>query len=156
MHNVSFNSMGKGERPPLLQAKPGPGPCTYTVPSKLGQEGMKPALHPRINREKRENIPGPGAYEPNFKATLERFPAIALSTGPRVEKDFSTKKDVPGPGQYKLNGTLEGLKFGFGSGRDHLPKPEALPGPGTYHVPCTFAKTANYQIPNKDNTFEYI
>ncbi len=149
--------MGKGKRPPLLPDKEGPGPCNYDIPSKIGKEGPKPLLHGKRPEEKPEPLPGPGSYSPNFRATLEKFPAIALSTGPRVEKDFSTKKDVPGPGQYKLNSTLNGPKFGFGVGGKITPKPDKeIPGPGAYRVPCTFAKTASYLIPNKDDTFKFV
>lgn len=150
-------SMGKGKRPPLLPPKDGPGPCTYVVPSNIGKEGFKPILHGKHPPEKPDEIPGPGSYDPNYKVMLEKFPAIALSTGPRVEKDFSTKKDIPGPGTYSMNSTLNGPKFGFGVSGKSSPKPDKeIPGPGAYKVPCTFAKTASYLIPNKTDTFKFV
>ena len=75
-------------------------------------EGPKFQLHGKRPDDKIDAIPGPGAYNPNHKMILEKFPAIALSTGPRVEKDYTTKKDVPGPGTYGLSTTLNGPKFG--------------------------------------------
>ena len=103
--------MGKGKRPPLLAVTKGPGPCSYNILSKLGQ-GPKYHIHGKRVDEKPDAVPGPGAYDPNHKAVLEKLHSVALGTGPRVEKDFSTKKDVPGPGQYKLGTTLNGPKFG--------------------------------------------
>ncbi len=76
-------------------------------------KGPKVLLHGKRVKEKVETIPGPGAYDPNPKAVLRGYPRIALSTGPRVEKDYSTRKDVPGPGEYGLNSTLNGPKFGY-------------------------------------------
>ncbi len=153
---LTSGRIGKGKRPPLLVVNVGPGPCSYNLPSKLG-DGPKCKLHGKRSEEKPEAIPGPGAYDPNMKNVLERFPAIALSTGPRVEKDFSTRKDVPGPGKYALNTTLDGPKFGFGVSGKVAPKSDpAIPGPGAYKVPCTFANVANYLIPSRPDAFKYV
>ncbi len=104
--------MGSSERPPLLTVTKGPGPASYKLPSKVG-EGPKVLLHGKRQKDKVEQVPGPGAYNPNHKASFEHYSGIALSTGPRVEKDYSTKRDVPGPGHYKLGTTLNGPKFGY-------------------------------------------
>ena len=95
----------------MTPAKDIPGPASYNLPTTLGG-GPKILLHGRRAREKPDSIPGPGAYNPNHKATLEGYPGIALSTGPKEEKDYTTRRDVPGPGYYKLNSTLRGPKFG--------------------------------------------
>jgi hypothetical protein len=151
-----FWKMGKSYRPPLLQSKKVPDPTAYTIPSSLGK-GPKVMFHGKRPEAKVENLPGPGAYNPNAKVTLERYPAIALSTGPRVEKDYSTRKDVPGPGYYKTGSTLKGPKFGFGVSGKSFPKTDVdIPGPGTYKIPCSFAQVSHYKIPGLNQTFQYI
>jgi len=104
--------IGKGKRPPLLPIRIGPGPATYVIPSKVGS-GPKALLHGKRTADKEDEVPGPGAYSPDMHAILEKYPAIALSTGPKVEKDYSTRKDVPGPGHYALSKTFTGPKHGY-------------------------------------------
>ena len=103
--------MGTGLRPPLLIPPKGPGPASYRLPGHVG-EGPKILLHGKRPEEKIDSIPGPGTYNPNHKVSLERYPAIALSTGPRVEKDYSTRREVPGPGHYPMPSAQSGPKFG--------------------------------------------
>ena len=103
--------IGQSGRAPLRVDKEIPGPAAYILPTTVGK-GPKVLLHGKRAQDKIDNIPGPGAYEPNHKATLEAYPKIALSTGPRVEKDRSSRKDVPGPGQYELRNAFNGPKFG--------------------------------------------
>ncbi len=124
----------------------------------MGQ-GPRCILHGRRTEGRLETIPGPGAYTPNMKSVMERFPAIARCTGPRVEKDFSTRKDVPGPGNYSSSSTLNGPKFGFGSSGMISKSDRAranAPGPGAYKLPCTFAQVAGYLLPDRRDDFKYV
>ena len=145
-----------GSRNKTIVKSTGPEPGTYNLPTTLGK-GPKIVLHGRRPKEHIEAIPGPGAYNPNPKIIIEKYPKIALSTAPRCEKDYSTKKDVPGPGMYKLKSTLDGPKFGFGIGKKlNYSYDQGIPGPGAYKVPCTIGKAENYQLPGKKTEFGYI
>lgn len=141
--------MNRGSRNTSMAKRGMPEPGSYNVPTTIGK-GPKIAFHGRLGKEKVSTIPGPGAYDPNPKAIQERYPKIVLSTGPRTEKDFSTRRDIPGPGTYPLKSTLTGPKFGFGIGKKGEQRNDDTPGPGTYKVPCTLGKAESYQFsPNK-------
>ena len=86
---------------------------------------------------------------------LKRCPALTLSTDSRLAKDYSTIKEVPGPGRYNLNTTMDGPKFKFFIGKRKRVIPD-VPGPGAYKIPCTFAKTANYLIPNREEKYKFV
>ncbi len=107
MWRISKSSSRQSLRPDVTA----PGPAAYNLPTTMGS-GPKVLLHGKRTVEKVEMVPGPGDYSPNHKVTLEGYPRVALSTAPRVGKDYGTKKDIPGPGQYALNTTLKGPMFG--------------------------------------------
>jgi len=133
-----------------------PDPGAYDLPSTFGK-GPNIKIHGRIQQKQIEAMPGPGEYNPNHKLVLEVYPGIAMSTGPRTEKDITTRKHVPGPGHYQLKSTLQGPKFGFGIGlKCKQKRDDNIPGPGTYKVPCLFARTQKYQIPNKDMSYSFV
>lgn len=145
--------MDKSSRNINMAKNSSPEPGTYNLPSTIGN-GPKIAFHGRLDKEKMNTIPGPGAYDPNPKAILERFPKIVLSTGPRTEKDFTTRKDIPGPGTYVLKSTLNGPKFGFGVGkRKYYKTNKDIPGPGTYKLLSTIGRAETYQLPG--NKFQH-
>ena len=151
-----FWKINKASRNTTMAKRESPEPGTYNVPSVIGT-GPKIAFHGRVVKEKVNTIPGPGAYNPNPKAILENYPKIVLSTGPRTEKDFTTRKDIPGPGTYALNSTLNGPKFGFGVGkRDSHKTNNSTPGPGTYKLPCTIGKAETYQLSPNKSVYSYV
>ena len=147
--------MCAGKRIPMIAKSAGPDPGSYSLPSMLG--GPKIMLHGKRAKEKMKEVPGPGAYNPNFKVVAEQYPGIVLSTGPRTEKDFSTKRCVPGPGKYSLNTTLNpsGIKFGSGKKCTHKVDRD-IPGPGAYKIPCKFGNTQPYQIPGKNLSYSFV
>ena len=48
----------------------------------------------------KEGVPGPGAYEGKDAAVKHSAPAYKIGTGEKTSKDMTTRKEVPGPGQY--------------------------------------------------------
>jgi len=146
----------KSERNTDIAKRGVPDPGAYDLPSVIAQ-GPKISLHGKRVEKKIEDIPGPGAYNQDSKVILKKYPGIVVSTGPRVEKDFSTRKDVPGPGAYPLRSTLNGPRIGFGYGKkceDKLDK--SIPGPGAYKIPCSFARAERYKMPGKSLPFRFI
>jgi len=112
-------------------------------------------LHGKWPKDKLNTVPGPGSYNPNYKMMIRKCPVLTVSTGPRLAKDYSTVKDVPGPGRYNFNLTLNGPMFKFLMSKRKREVSD-VPGPGAYRIPCTFAKTADYLIPNRDNKFKFV
>eukprot|EP00826_Nyctotherus_ovalis_P057140 TRINITY_DN7805_c0_g1_i1.p1 TRINITY_DN7805_c0_g1~~TRINITY_DN7805_c0_g1_i1.p1 ORF type:complete len:173 (+),score=45.84 TRINITY_DN7805_c0_g1_i1:942-1460(+) len=148
--------MNKSSRNTSMAKRGSPEPGTYNLPSTIGQ-GPKIAFRGRLGKEKMSTIPGPGAYDPNMKAVLERYPKIVLSTGPRTEKDFTTRKDIPGPGTYPAPSTLNGPKFGFGVGKKCVHRADGdIPGPGAYRLPSTIGRAETYQLEGNRSVYSYV
>ena len=135
----------------------GPGPWSYNLPSKIGKEGPKSKLIGKNIHKCSEASPGPTMYSPNFRTIKRRVPAFPLGTAPRIDRSFSDKKNIPGPGQYKLNERFNAPRFKFHkSKRLGLQLNETTPGPGSYKIPCSFANTATYTLPSRDPTFKFV
>lgn len=157
LHNASpLWVICKGKRNTGVVKRIIPDPGAYELPNVMGQ-GPKISFYGRRVEKKVEVSPGPGAYDQNSKITLMNYPGIIVTTGPRTEKDFSTRKDIPGPGTYPLRSTLNGPKIGFGYGKKCEHKLDnSVPGPGAYKVPCTFAKAERYKIAGKSLPFGFV
>ena len=58
--------MGRGARTPIVSrdAIANPGPGAYESPERIGREGPKVLIHSRLNDKSRNDIPGPGHYNP--------------------------------------------------------------------------------------------
>eukprot|EP00826_Nyctotherus_ovalis_P063495 TRINITY_DN9313_c0_g3_i9.p1 TRINITY_DN9313_c0_g3~~TRINITY_DN9313_c0_g3_i9.p1 ORF type:complete len:185 (-),score=21.65 TRINITY_DN9313_c0_g3_i9:129-683(-) len=133
-----------------------PDPGAYQLPSLLGQ-GPKIGFHGKRAAPRIADLPGPGAYDPSPKLISRNCPGIVVTTRPRMEKDFSTRKEVPGPGAYSLKSTLSGTRMGFGYGKKGGHKMEnEVPGPGAYKIPCSFAKAERYKMSGKQSQFSFI
>lgn len=151
-----FWKMCKSTRNTSMSKKGGVDPGSYNLPSTFGA-GPRISFHGKRAKEKIEEFPGPGAYNPNHKVILEKYPKIVLSTAPKIEKDFTTQKDVPGPGTYAMNSTLNGPKFGFGVGKKGTYNTnESIPGPGSYKIPCTIGQAETYQLANSKSKYSYV
>lgn len=153
----TMNSMSMSKRQPLLPDTIGPSPWSYNLPSKLGKEGPRAILSGKTLERQTERSPGPTTYRPNFEATLSHVPIFKLGTAPRDDKTFYGKRNVPGPGQYKLNETFDGPRYKFHKSKKlGLQINETTPGPGTYRIPCSFANTATYILPNRNERFKFV
>lgn len=145
------------KRQPLLAVTAGPGPWSYNIPPKFGSEGPKPVLIGKSAEKELDLLPGPTTYAPSFQTTLPRTPVLPLSTAPRLDRSSTGRRNIPGPGHYRLGNTLDGPKFKFHrSKRVGLQLNESVPGPGSYRVPCSFANTARYLLPNREERFKFV
>lgn len=63
---------------------------------------------------------------------------------------------MPGPGQYPLDSTLKGPRFGFGTDKRHKPAKDSSPGPGAYKVPTKIADVPKYVIPNQKEEHKFV
>eukprot|EP00826_Nyctotherus_ovalis_P026725 TRINITY_DN2084_c0_g5_i1.p1 TRINITY_DN2084_c0_g5~~TRINITY_DN2084_c0_g5_i1.p1 ORF type:complete len:282 (+),score=22.18 TRINITY_DN2084_c0_g5_i1:608-1453(+) len=134
----------------------GPDPATYRLPGLMGK-APKAVLSGKRPREKSEDIPGPGAYNPNHKAILETYPGIVVTTGAKMERDLRTCKDDPGPGAYGVSSTLAGPRCKFGRAKKGSKSmTEFVPGPGAYKIPCTFARAERYKLPDKKLSYSFV
>ena len=122
-----------------LEFKNRPGPGSYVSKTFIG-EGPKIGIKPRNDPKPSENSksPGPGAYQPNISAVIEKSPSIGLGHGKRGGAlGNSNSSSYPGPGYYPLKEIHEGPKFGFGSSKRKPEKISNVPGPGKYEIPST-------------------
>ncbi|KAG2452476.1 hypothetical protein HYH02_002715 [Chlamydomonas schloesseri] len=104
-HSVGSNSRSApaytfGGRPDSTRPPIGPGPADYGVPSDPGRN-TKPAFSLRgaAVEDKREKVPGPGAYAADRADKVVRSSAPAISISWRSE-DPGSKEVRPGPGAY--------------------------------------------------------
>ena len=150
--NKNNYSITKSLRKSLIEGGAGPNPCSYNIPSNFGKEGPRTIINGRP-RIKFEATPGPGLYNPSFDATIEKSPRFLMSKGPRSTKSFY---DNPGPGQYKYKTGLNGPKFKFAKSKRLEMNVDTIPAPGSYKIPCTFAKVADYELRNTNNEFRFV
>lgn len=133
-----------------------PDPGAYNLPGLIGK-APRAVLSGKRVQEKPEEVPGPGAYNPNHKVVTETYPGIFVSTGPRTEKDFRTCKDDPGPGAYSVSSTLTGPKCRFGRAKRNTKSLTGfVPGPGAYKIPCMFARAERYKLPEKRLSYSFV
>jgi len=145
--------LGTGKRD-TASPNSSPGPGNYNIPSRL-QEGPMYGISGRSSTQKLDNKPGPGAYNPSTSYVKPQSPAYGLGSGPKGSVDFTTRKDVPGPGIYDLKSQLQGPKYGFGTGARTSAGRDDVPGPGFYRIPCTIADVPKYLIPN-ETQFKFV
>ena len=128
-------------------------PGKYNVTETFGREGTKPLLRGKPKEIKPFNIPGPGDYESgNAKIkTMKRSPTTCIGFGNRtdiVEKEI--KKNVPGF-KYDIKSEFDvsdinKIKANKFSKSERMKKIiNNTPGPGAYHIPCSFAVLPDYE-----------
>mmetsp|Transcript_23051 Transcript_23051/g.22805 ORF Transcript_23051/g.22805 Transcript_23051/m.22805 type:complete len:301 (+) Transcript_23051:6-908(+) len=157
-----------------------PGPGTYPITSKIGQEGRKFTFRPRTSildeMFNSRKSPGPGAYDPKSEVekgryTLSTFKNAGITTfsplsSPRFPKD--QKNGLPGPGAYYNSEDF--LKSGYYLSKFQSPGNRAFPisnrdssptsgfwdtpGPGSYRLPSEFGyyESKNKALDKRPNT----
>ena len=121
-----------------------PGPGAYAIKSYVG-EGPKIHIKQRTKDDKLSTSlnPGPGAYQPSYKAIIEGSPSVGLGHGTRDGPLNKSVIAVPGPGAYyNTNDKKEGPKFGFGTSKRGDKKTDNVPGPGNYPIASTIGDSA--------------
>lgn len=111
-------------------------------------------------KSKSNKCPDPGTYNPRDSYTKENLGTCKIGTGTR---DGNTQlpggKEVPGPGNYNIRGSLGGPSFGIGSSmRDALGgmNDKNSLGPGHYHVPTYTGNLPKYTMPDRPDNLRYI
>ena len=82
------------------------------------------------------NVPAPGAYNPNYRASVRADPQFSMKGRHKTQKSL----DVPGPGTYQSNlaDKAAAPSYGFGTGAQLSALARTLsPGPGAYRIPST-------------------
>ena len=105
---------------------PGPGGynITYTY------EGPQYTMGGKVVETRVEHSPGPGQYNPADEAVRQSAPGYKIGTESKDFKDMTSRKDVPGPGQYELKSSKETVAYGFGSAQREQVIESGSPGPG--------------------------
>mmetsp|Transcript_192 Transcript_192/g.173 ORF Transcript_192/g.173 Transcript_192/m.173 type:complete len:444 (-) Transcript_192:33-1364(-) len=128
------------KRPFTIKDSGAPGPGAYqprlsdTAPSFSVGTGARSSF---TNVKK---SPGPGEYDPQNPALIEKFSKVGTGKRPPL----SVPTHTPGPGAYQVESTIGGPKFGMSGRRTDLKTTEQVPGPGAYDP------TINYVV--KDST----
>lgn len=115
----------------------GPGPGQYVVPSTIGKTGWTFKERRFPPDEGTISGPGPGKYNPNFKAVMNGPQTMAYRPPVQVrEKEDKT----PGPGQYVIKRDLAQSAMSF-HGFVREAKKDECPGP-KYDVPHGLGRDA--------------
>lgn len=134
-------------------------PGHYTIQPKFGNEGMKVTIRGKPKERKRMNTPGPAHYkrvEEAKKNTLRKAPASGIGYGNRTDIIArEKKKNVPGAkydikSGFDVSDKSKIKTFTFSKDERMKKVKNTNPGPGKYHLPCSFAVTPDYQgVENK-------
>lgn len=108
-------------------------------------------------KERKIVSPGPAEYNldkaANFK--LKASPNYHFGSQQRIPKDNTTKKLVPGPGEYQLPQELKQGPVFSKSKRDPF-APKEGPGPGQYKIPVQVADVPAYLIPGQKEEYKFV
>ena len=128
-------------------------PGKYEVGSTFGKEGTKPLLRGKPKDIKPFKIPGPGDYNSdNAKIkTLRKNPTTCMGFGKRTDITAPEKrKNVPGF-KYNLKSEFDvsnksKIKAATFSKSERMKDNRTItPGPGAYHLPCSFGVVPDYE-----------
>jgi hypothetical protein len=127
-------------------------PKFYQIKPLFGNEGTKPLIRGRLKEAKKLDTPGPGAY--NVDRVRKKTPAASFGYGKKIDfEEIARKKNIPGP-KYNFNSEFD-ISNKKKINAVVYKKPKKVfddryqtPGPGSYHIPCSFANTPLYQSIN--------
>jgi Sperm-tail PG-rich repeat len=74
-------------------------------------------------------VPGPGTYKDKHRSSNV---GGIIGDGPRLAKDFSTRKIVPGPGAYNAHNPKSLVGATIGDEIRFTYAESGVPGPGSY------------------------
>ena len=128
-------------------------PGKYNIVSTFGTEGIKPKLRGKPKEIQPFKVPGPGQYDNgNAKIkTLKKNPTTCMGFGKRVDiSEREEKKNIP-VAKYNFKSEFdvsnkEKIKaITFPKSKRMEDIKNQTPGPGTYHLPCSFGVVASYE-----------
>ena len=99
----------------------------------MGPDGPQYTMGGKVVEMRREGAPGPGQYE----LRVESGPGVKIGKETKESRDMTTRREVPGPGQYDQAGHYNGSvsnnpKISFSkSSRSHS---MANVSPGRTHI----------------------
>ena len=154
--------IGTGKRPEL---NPGdrttPGVGNYNISKGIGG-GPKYTIVGKGNPLGIGNKnPGPGQYDDMTKAIKRKNPSWKIGTSQRDDELRRVKRDgYPGPGMYEYydKTKIKAPNYRFGTEKRGADKKSETPGPGQYHIPCSFDDINDYtrEQGQFDPNFRYI
>ena len=141
-----------------------PGVGKYSISGKPGANSPKFSFLKRILNKLKDDVPGPGRYEStNMSSIYNKSPTWKIGTSTRYDEiRKSIKEGLPGPGNYEHNTDQKNIikyKHIFGVGkRFSVKRSNDIPGPGSYHIPCSFVDVSTYSRDkgNFDDKFKFI
>ena len=153
--------MGTSERKPL-NVSDSPGPGSYDLRTNLGDDAPQYSMRQKEKYSDNKVVsPGPGRYNSDEYNTHRRYPAWKMGTGQRDEDlRRHIREGFPGPGAYMSNdfNLQNSPKYKFGTGERVKDRTNGIPGPGSYHIPCSIVDVNSYTREQGvfDNNFKFI
>ena len=154
--------IGTAKRRPLIEIDRFiPGPGKYNLAKITGKDSPHYSMGLKTKLVKDGlNPPGPGKYNID-KADVdvyEHSPSWKIGTEKKI-KSLKFYKNTPGPGSYTINSSRNFRpKFAFTNQKRGYLIINNYPGPGAYHIPCSFEELNSYtRIKGKFNDeFKFI
>ena len=139
-------------------------PGKYNIVSTFGTEGIKPKLRGKPKEIQPFKVPGPGQYDNgNAKIkTLKKNPTTCMGFGKRVDiSEREKKKNIP-VAKYNFKSEFdvsnkEKIKaITFPKSKRMEDIKNLTPGPGAYHLPCSFGVVASYENIIPESKFKNV
>lgn len=136
-----------------------PGPGKYNIAKITGNETphYSMGLKTKIIKDP-FNPPGPGKYDIEKSNVFEHHPTWKIGTEEKIRSLDACKK-TPGVGTYTLNSCRNFRpKFGYTKEKRGFLTINNFPGPGAYHIPCSFEELNTYtrRTGKFNDEFRYI
>ena len=149
-----------GQYIPRSYASDVPGPGTYQPNAEIALRPLSKRITFGVGERAcfaNFRAPGPGAYKVSTRVIYPTVTTIRIATSSRNDTLNPYKTAGPGPAAYLTYSQRlsQGGKFHKAKRRGIHSKSES-PGPGAYKVPCTFAMTASYLIPNREDRYKFV
>jgi len=154
--------IGTGKRPDLNPGdKSTPGVGNYNVSKGLGNGPKYTILGKGNLLGVGNNNPGPGQYNDSSKVVKAKNPSWKIGTSQRDDDLKRIRREgYPGPGMYEYydKTKINPPKYKFGSEKRGAASKNDNPGPGQYHIPCSFDDINDYtrEQGQFDPNFRYI
>jgi len=152
--------IGTSKRKLLIEVdKDIPGPGKYNITKEIGNDSPHYSMgHKQKEKEILFKSPGPGRYNLNREITFAHSPSWKIGTNKKL-CDIKFNKRVPGPGTYNIRSNpSSGPMYGFSRQKRGFFTINSTPGPGAYHIPCSFEELNTYtrRTGNFNEEFRYI